>query len=74
MRTLVQKKLMTSDDQFDELVESTDECFFAVIVCDQPLGDGVSGPIQSEIQPIFTATPVLDFMMVLGIAFLVHVR
>lgn len=32
---------ITSDDQFDELVESTDEYFFAVPVCDQPPDDDI---------------------------------
>lgn len=64
---------MTSDDQFDELVESIDECFFATPICDQLLDDDVSGLVQSEIQPIFIITPVLDSVIIPRIAFLVHV-
>jgi hypothetical protein len=30
----VEEANMTSDNQFDELVKSTDECFFVAPVCD----------------------------------------
>lgn len=51
---------MIHDDQFDELVEITDECQLTSLVSNQLL-DEVPAPIQSEIQSIFTNTPVDEF-------------
>lgn len=64
---------MVSDDQFDGLAKSTDECFFVVPFCNQPSKD-IPNLVQSEIHPIFTITPVSDSMMVPGIATLVDVQ
>lgn len=57
---------MTSDDQFDELMEVTDECHLASLVCDQS-PDKVLVPVQSVIQPIFADTPAQGFVMVSNI-------
>lgn len=64
----------TSNDQFDDLVESTDECFFVAPVCNQSPNDDISSPVHSEIQFIFTATPIPNFVMAPEIVFPVHVR
>lgn len=61
----------TNDDQFDEVVESTNECLFDVLVCDQLLDDSLT-PVQSEIQPIFIDT-LPDPVMVPRIFALVHI-
>lgn len=69
----LEKTEVVSDEQFGELLESTNSCLFATPVCDTPSDDApVHVPIEIQVTP--TDVHVLDFMLILKISTLVQTR
>lgn len=66
----VEETKVDIDDQFNELVESTKECLFVVLVCDPP-SDDVLVPVHIEIQPVLPVIHVPDSVMFSRVATLV---
>lgn len=61
---------MTSDDQFDKLIASTDECLFVAPIYVQPPDAGLA-LVKSEIQTLSADTSVQGSMEILNIVVIV---
>lgn len=64
---------MVSDDQFNELADSTQECIFVTLICAPPLDD-ILVLVSSEIQAIFIDMPALDFVATPTLVTLVYIQ